>query len=246
MNNRRFLKQVLGFSLVTLILVGCGGATVEPTATPTILPSPTPLSAKAILEMAVATMEELESYHFEMILQMTISSEGTTAEVPLTFIGDFKAPESLRGELTMEMLGLTIETEFISIGGIFYIKDPTSGEWQISTESATPFSPEDFVGLEPDDIANMEDLVRLGEEDLDGVPVYHIQGKVSAETLEAAIGKAKGDVKVDYWIGIEDGRVRQVDVEMELFVEGGDQEELNATASFKISEFDKEVIIEAP
>jgi len=40
--------------------------------------------------------------------------------------------------------------------------------------------------------------------------------------------------------------MRQVDIEMKLFEEGGDPEEINATISLKFSEFNKEIIIEAP
>jgi hypothetical protein len=198
------------------------------------------------LEFSLAAMKEVESYHFEMILQMAISSEGTITEVPLTFIGDFKMPDRLRGEVTMEMFGQTIETELITIGETAYIKDPISGEWQISSEAATPFTPEDFVGLEPDDIANMQDLILLEEEGQDGVPVYHLKGKMSTESLESTLGEVEGEIKVEYWIGVEDGRIRQVDIEMEIFEEGGAQEELYATVSFKFSEYDKEVVIEAP
>jgi len=180
MNNRRSWKQMIVFTLITVMMVGCDGAVIEPTATPTVPPSPTPLSSVTILESALATMEEVESYHFEMVLQMVISSEGTTMEVPLTFIGYFKAPDRLRGELTMELLGQMMETELISIGEISYIKDPTSGEWQMSTESATPFTPEDFVGLEPDDVANMVDLILIGEENSrsgKGRLIYHYPGR---------------------------------------------------------------------
>ncbi|HEY42968.1 MAG TPA: LppX_LprAFG lipoprotein [Anaerolineae bacterium] len=226
--------------------MSCGGAAVDPTATPTVPPSPTPLSATAILENSIAAMEELESYHFEMVMQMTFDSQGTTMEVPMTFIGDFKMPDRLRGEMTMEMFGSTIETEVIIIGETSYVKDPSSGEWQISSESATPFTPEDFIGLDQDDLADIENLLLLGEEDLDGVSAYHMTGKLPAEVLRAVLGEAEGDVKLAYWIGIEDGWMRQVDIEMKLFEEGGDPEEINATISLKFSEFNKEIIIEAP
>lgn len=246
MNNRGALKQIIGFTLITLFLVGCGGITVEPTAKPTIPPSPTPLSPKAILESAVTAMEELESYHFEMVIRMTIVIEGADVETPLTLTGDFKAPDRLQGELTMDLLGQTIEMEIITIGGISYLKEPTSDEWQTTTETASPFTPEDFVGLEPDDIANMQDLLLLEENVLDGEPVYHLEGKLSTEFMESVLGEAEGEIKVDYWIGVEDGWIRQANVEMELIEEGGDPGEINATIILMFSEFNKEIIIEAP
>jgi hypothetical protein len=128
MNNTRFLTLLSSFILVTLILVGCGGTAVEPTITPTIPPSPTPLSPEAILEITATSMDDLESCHFEMVVHMTNFSGGATVESPLFFSGDFKAPDHFQGELIMDMLGQSIEVEVIMIGEVFYITDPTSGD----------------------------------------------------------------------------------------------------------------------
>lgn len=278
MNSRGPLKLLVGFTLIVLILVGCGEAAVEPTVTPTMPPSPTPtvmtsptatitpsptptimpsptptippspapLSPEAILEVAVAEMEELESYHYEMIINMTVVSEGVPVETPITFSGDFKAPDRLQGELTLEMFGLTIETEVIVIGENVYIKNPESGEWEMSPESATPFTPKDFIGLKKNDIANMMDLTLIRETVLDDVSVYHLEGMLPAELMEALLGESGGRNKIVYWVGVQDRWIRQVNVDMEFIHEGDETAEIRATIILKLSEFNKEITIEAP
>jgi len=69
---------------------------------------------------------------------------------------------------------------------------------------------------------------------------------VPTESMGNVLGEVDGEIKVEYWIGVEDDLIRRVDVEMELFEVGGDQQELNATLSFLFSEFNKEITIEAP
>lgn len=246
MNTRKTVKQVFGFTLIVLTLVGCGGPEIGPTTTPTVPPSPTPLSPEVILEMTAASMDDLESYHFEMVAHMTIVSGGATLESPLNFTGDFQVPDRFQGELTMDMLGQSIEVEIIIIGETFYITDPTSGDWLMSNEAVTPFTPEDFVGLEQSDLANMDGLTLLGENVLDGVPVYHLEGKLAAEAMELALGEAGGEVKVEFWIGVEDGWIRRANLEMEFVQEGDELAEVNATVFITFSEFNKEIVIEAP
>ncbi len=244
MNNKSYIKRLTVFTLTALMLVSCSGAAVEPTVTPTIPPSPTPLSAEEILEFAVTEMAELDTYHFTMVIHMTASSGGTTTETPIIFSGDFKTPDRIQGEMKIEMGEFSVETEIISIGETVYIKDPSSGEWQMSTEQATPFNPDDFIGLEPSDIANMVGLTLQRETVLDGVPVYHLEGSLSPEVKEAIMGDVGGENKVAYWIGVEDGWIRQVNFDMEFLMD--EVTEIQATIKLNFSEFNKEITIEAP
>jgi hypothetical protein len=259
MNRGKWLKRVIGFALISLILVGCGGAAVEPTVTPTIQPSPTPtippsptptvpptptpLSPEEILEFGGAATEELDSYHFTMVINMTTKAGGTPMETPIIFTGDFKAPDRFQGELKMELGELSIETEVIMIGESFYIRDPTSGEWQLSAEPATPFLPDDFVGLESINIPNMVNLTLLRETVLDGVPVYLVEGMLPPEVMDAVLGEAGGKNKVVYWIGVEDGWIRRVNIDAEFLLE---DVEIHTTIIMNLSEFNKEIVIEAP
>ena len=81
-------------------------------------------------------------------------------DIPLTFTGDFQAPDRFRGTLTMNFLGFSIESELISIGDTSYQTNPETGEWEVTTEPATPLSdPSEFFG---DETSEFQDLVLTG------------------------------------------------------------------------------------
>jgi hypothetical protein len=95
--------------------------TPTPTATPTPTVTPTPLSPRAILEDALAAMNEADSYGFNIEMEMEISMEGLTLEVPFVLVGDYQAPDRLQCEITMTLLGETMVMEEIIIGGAIYV-----------------------------------------------------------------------------------------------------------------------------
>jgi hypothetical protein len=146
----------------------------------------------------------------------------------------------------MQLLGLTIESQVIIVGEDVYIKGPESGEWEMTAEPATPFTPKELIELEKNDIINMMDLTLIGETVLDDVPVYHLEAMVPPETMEVLLGEAGGTGKIVYWIGVEDGWIRQVNVEMEVIQEGDEATEIYAAIVLKLSEYNKEITIEAP
>ena len=191
-------------------------------------------------------MGELESYHFEMLIQMTVETEGTTMETPVTFIGDFVAPDRFQGEVIMDMMGQTMTVQTIMIGETVYIRDAETSEWQMTTGDIAPFSPEDFIGFEQDQIANMGDLELMGQSVLDGVNVYHLQGTLTAEQMALTGETAEGEISVDYWIGVEDGWVRQVNLDMQIIADIEETGEFTATMQVFFSEFNQDITIDAP
>jgi hypothetical protein len=214
-------------------------ATPTPTFTPTPTPTPTPPSPEAMLEAAFSALET-ESYHFEMDMEMAVTEGGITMEIPFTFAGDFQAPDRVQGTMSMSFLGMTMESEFITIGETTYATNMDTGEWEVSTEEASPFAPEDFTGIDPADI---EDLAIVGEETPDGTPVYHLSGMVSAQELGDTLGEAEGELQVDYWIGVADGRLLQNAIEGELTAEGGT---IGLLATTIYSDYGQSVTIEPP
>ena len=104
-------------------MVACGGSVVTPTPattpTPVSTPSPEPPpDPRAILEASFAEMEALESFHFEIRIEVptpTNRSQDDPAFPPIIMVGDFQVPDRIR----IASSGF-IETETIAIGGTRY------------------------------------------------------------------------------------------------------------------------------
>ena len=105
--------------------------------------------------------------------------------------------------------GLTIESDFIRIGDTTYVKDSESGEWRLGANEDAPFRPDEFLGARLSDIRNLK---MIGKETLDGTPVYHLTGVASPGTFTGQ----PDDVNIEYWIGVEDARIKQVAVQGEF------------------------------
>jgi hypothetical protein len=178
-----------------------------------------------------------------MDLQMTMTEEGITVEIPMTFVGDYQPPDRMRGTVSMSVIGITIESEVITIGETSYVKNPTTGEWEVSTEEAAPYSPGDFTGLEPADI---EGLVLVGKETLDGTPVYHLRGALSAQDVGDAFAGTEGTMQADYWIGVKDGRLRRSAVRVELSSSDAQAVTIGIEATMTYSNYGEPVAIEPP
>lgn len=218
-----------------------------PAATPTpvsALPSPV-----GILERSAAAMEAVDTYHFEMDMQMQVDSEGFRIAVPFTFVGDVRTPDRVHGYLSMTVFGETMESEVIAIGERAYEKDRFAGSWEESSDFlVSSFEPREFVAMEPGDI---EALELVGEETLERVGVYHLRGLASPDLFEEG---TTGDLQLDYWIDMESFLVWRIALEGEIRTEGegdpffGGDAEATATVvmTMTFSDFGKRVVIEAP
>jgi len=185
--------------------------------------------------------QEEESYHFEMEMELAVTEGEITMEIPITFSGDFQPPDRMQGTVSITMFGSTIEMETITIGETSYAVNPLTGEWEESAEPASPFAPEDFAVV-PDEF---EDLVLVGEDTLDGTRVYHLRGAVSSGVLGEVLAGTEGEIRVEHWIGVEDGRLRQSVIEGELSMPD-DAGSIDLSVTMAYSDYGQDVEIEPP
>ncbi|MGB3717692.1 MAG: LppX_LprAFG lipoprotein [Candidatus Promineifilaceae bacterium] len=228
----------------------------EPADTPTPEPSPTPepRSAEELLEASGQTMEEVDSFHFVMDMQIAMGGEGLSMDIPMIFEGDVQSPDMMAGTLSLSFLGITMESEMVTIGDMSYMTDPETGEWGLSTDG-------DFFGLDqlgggltsPDALLDtsgdvFSDLEVVGEETLNGIPVVHLQGSMLIEDIGG-----EGDFAVDIWIGAEDNYMHQLVIEGQttidevddtLFGSGGG--DVSMLITMNMSAFNEPVDIHAP
>lgn len=234
---KRLIALALGMAMLALLLTGCGErATPEPTPTPlpptaTPLPptpiptpeptaTPTPLSAQAILQAAFDATQSGSSYRFDMDMEMTMSGPDVGEDIPLTmrFQGDVVPPDNVQGAMTMSVNDVDVETQMVMIGDQIYVLNPLTNQWQISNQSSTAFNPEDLT-MNPEDV---EDLTLVGETTVEDTAVYHLTGRALLPfTFEAPLGDVEADMRVEYWIGIDDLRMVRAVVEGDFEFSGG-------------------------
>ena len=234
--------------------------TPSPIATPSVLPTATPTpsdrSPYQMLAESIAATEKASSFHFEMDTRMTVLAEGFRLEIPLKFIGDTRVPDRIQGTVSISIFGETNEFGIISIGDMTYTRDLGFGDWELTDEPDFPFAaPGDFTETDPSDI---EDLVLVGVESLDGTEMYHLRGTLPSEALRdfrEAFWALEVDFQVEYWIGVDDSFLRQISAKAEFRPE--EDEELffgfsaadattTVVVTMKLSDFGRRVVIRAP
>jgi hypothetical protein len=192
--------------------------TPEPTATATLIPSLAPApgvalntdaSLEELLAASIEAMSGVQSFHFELDASITTETDGSAMQIPLTFAGDYQAPDRTRGKMTISLGFLSMELETITIGDKAYISDPQTGEWEETSNASLVIpQPSDFTGI-PEQ-ANLEGMEVVGEETLeDGTPVLHLRAKAPEELT----GGNTGDLDAHIWIGLEDSLIRRMKID---------------------------------
>jgi len=235
---KKLALSVIVLVALALLVIACGGAA----------PTPTPPAAADILKAASTAMDGVDSVHIDMTMQMTMTTQGMTLQIPLTLVGDMKNPDRFKGTMKMEMMGQSVVADMIVISPTTYISESTTGAWQTTTaeEAGLPVDPSSISGINPDDI---EGLALVGEETVDGRPAYHLTGTVKTAPLglQESLG-AGGDVnlKADYWIDKENSYMLKSTVGGDIAITGEMEATINMSMLMVFSNYNEPVTIEPP
>ena len=225
-------------------------ATPTPEPTPTPVPTPTPLGVSAldVIEASIAAMDALASFRFDLDIVASVESEGFALEVPIEITGAYVAPDSVQATLSMDLLFVTIETELVNLGDTQYVKDPTTGEWQVTVGANGPLvDPTQFLIQEA---AGLQDLAISGLEAINGVDTY----RLTATSAEGTFGGTSGEFALTIWIRTSDNLVARIvaEGEADLGLIGGDllgdigQQSAMMTITLDISGFGEDIVIVPP
>jgi hypothetical protein len=246
------LLLVAGLAVSAKILAspptqGAAALQAGPTDTPVAVAaqvSPPP-SAQAICETALETMTGLDAWRVEAEGDVVAQFRSLTLQVPVSYDGRFRAPDRLEGTGSVQILGITLKKDLVLLGRTTTVTRPGSGGGGAMAKPATMLSLFDFAGLEP---AAIRDLTFVGEETLDGTPVYHVKGSLMTGPMQFNEGGAKlklqGQVLFDLWIGVADHLPRRVTAEGKLTSSGTAAGTLTVAGSATFSEFGQPVVIE--
>jgi len=220
---------------------------VTPAAMPEAGAAPSLPPAQSILAASLEAMQGMDSWHVETGAIMTMYYKGLSMDIPISYAGDFTAPDRLAGRLSMDILWVALERDTVLTSRILDTSQPGAGEGVASAQPVPLVSLLDFVELEPGDIPNLE---LLGEETLDGLPALHLKGGVSAVEMEIVQLGTKftleGEVVLHIWVGADDFLPRQVSVDGSLAVSGGAEGTLHVAGTTTFSDYGSSLTTEAP
>jgi hypothetical protein len=177
---------------------------------------------------------------------MTAQLRDLTLEVPVSYAGQFQAPDRLEGTVAMKFFGVTLKKDMVLLGSTMEVTTQETGQGEATMAPAGMFSLLDFVGFEP---AAMRDLALVGEETLDGRPVYHLTGSLLAEPVEMAQQgteiKFEGELQFEVWIGVDDSLPHLGTVAGSLTASGSVPGTLTVASTATFSEFGQPVTTES-
>jgi hypothetical protein len=219
----KLMALALALSAGLILAVACGGSSSKPDA------------AKIYKDLGTK-MAAVTAFHIEG------NTEGGQNAGP--FKGDFVAPNKFQfGVTSTDESGQAFEFGEIQIGTTFFIKNSfgatPSSDWYAYDEVL--FGPAtDGAGFIAGLWTKLTGLTLVGEEDMGGVTMYHVQATVSPELLGLVETDPKPttDNTIDLWIGKTDSLLHRLKYTLP---------EASATTTIDVSAFgDKSISIEAP
>jgi hypothetical protein len=205
------------------------------------------ISPQEVFAAAFEAMAKVTSFHFDVRATIKPQSESFNTEIPLAFVGEFQAPDHVRGKLTLSLAFFSMEMETITVGDTTYSTNVQTGQWEITPglSSAIP-SP---GGLTRVGTASLGDAVAIGLATIDGVQVIQLRAQPPPGTFSA-----EGASRAEFWIGKDDSLIRKIVAEGEVSLEslgdalgaGGITGTAVLSLTMQLSDFGKPVDIQAP
>ena len=223
------MARRLGLSVVALLvmaLAACGNGGAP--------------DAAEIYADAGEAMATLTSYHVTGAVGSGLRGNVQDAGEAFGIEFDLMRPDSFQAAFTFGEGDELFELSVIGIGDVLYQQfSGFSSDWFIvPEEERAAFG--DLVAFTSALTTEISDLTYVGEEDLDGVTTYRLEGTLAREVLELVEpeGPLPESVTVELWVGKEDSLVRRYVLSPLVPDE---------TSTFTLARFDDESIsIEAP
>ena len=208
-------------------------------------PMEAPPPPQSILNAAAEAMGKVESYHMEVAQYITPESD-EEEKATIRLVIDSQSPDRLQLCISQSDSSGIFEYQIVGIGDVKYTAYTYSSEWETDEFSGDAF---DFLDFTDDSVlSNIKEPSVAGLQILNDVKVHRITGTVTAASLGSTslLGAndmgPKGELKVVYWIGVDDYLVRRFVAEGDLELDG---EGIGLFMSVEVSDFG-DVRVEAP
>lgn len=203
----------------------------------------TPVNPTALIQETAANMDAAQS--FRLLLdqegQPTIIENELDIEVSFNNADAiFVQPDRVRAKVSVSIEALTQDLQIIAVGENQYVNNRflTNDQWQAMT-FAHDFSPADLQSADQgigNALRSARNVELVGEEELEGVPVYHLKAVVEANLVRSLtvglIGTREGTVEIDIYIRTRDKNLAQVKLNEPPQPDAESQEQTIWTISF--------------
>ena len=206
--------------ILVLVLAACNGDDDDEGSDGEVDPT-------ALLEDAAQQLDDTDA--FEIVLEVSgapvfFDADAIGLDTPIQFRraeGFVARPDALQANVTVLIEDSAVEIEVIAVAEDQYLFHPalTFGQWQAITFSPD-FNPETLLEGEQsiaEALRTVQEVTYVGEADLDGLTVHHLQGQVEASQVKAVtvglIGTETGNVQTDIFIRQDNGRLEQLVLE---------------------------------
>jgi hypothetical protein len=209
-------RMIVWMICAALLIASCKGNNNKPI---TELPAAQPLldeSANQIQNASSLDVEiDVEGYPVEL---GTTTLDAVPTDVPLYFKyakGVFQAPDRLEATIEFSVGVVSTTATLIAIDHDHYLRSDllTANHW-INAEIIPGFSPASLTAR-PGGIASalesINNLEMVGQEDMDGLEVFHLRGTVQASAFYSLtfglIRTQTGEINIEVYITVSDHRV---------------------------------------
>jgi hypothetical protein len=217
---RRIYLLTMALGLLAALVTGCNGDNNDEKQS-NDLPQALPLLTEATDTLQNASAFEMEIDVSGYPVEIGAGGLQLPEELPLTFQyakGMFVAPDRIQAEVQFSLGDFATTAQLIAIDRDQYLQGDllTAGSWIQGTliEDFTPASllAED-TGI-PHALKTITVLEMVGKEDMDGLNVYHLRGKVDASQVNALtfglIKTKSGELDIDVYILTEERLIDQI------------------------------------
>jgi hypothetical protein len=183
----------------------------------------TPADPAALMRETATNIDQAQS--FRLLLdqegQPTIIENELDIEVSFNNADAiFVQPDRVRAKVSVSIEALTQDLQIIAVSENQYVNNRflTNDQWQAMT-FAHDFSPADLQSADQgigNALRSAQNVELVGEEELDGVPVYHLKAIVEANLVRSLtvglIGTREGTVEIDIYIRTRDKNLAQINL----------------------------------
>lgn len=192
---------------------GCDGDSDEKTETP---PDPA-----ALMQEAATQIDQAQSFRLLLAQEGQPTVIANDLDLEITFNSAdaiFVQPDRVRAKVSVSIEALTQEVQLIAVAENQYINNRflTNEQWTLMT-FARDFSPADLQSADQgigNALRSAQNVQMIGEEEVDGVPVYHLKATVEANKVRSVtvglIGTKEGAIEIDVYVRTRDKNLAQI------------------------------------